>query len=297
MSSVEPNKVLELFGNSTRTDHDWKRVVARQRCPFANTSCFKVRKSNPAISIGTCSVCYGKDRRSIIICPNRFLQRRQVFTDCLHLLTQHDPGNELHVVPEVSIPGGSVDYFVASVKKGKVKDFVAVEFQALDTTGTVWPERQRLLKTFGLKLTRKDVESNKSFGMNWKMTAKTILVQLHHKVDTLEHIGKHFVLVLQDCLLDYLRAQFNFAHLKDVRLGDVMHIHSYALESEGLELQIHLNSRLSTDAAGVARCLGIQADTKVEMEAIVAALEKKISAKTLLTIDAPIASGGEMPTD
>jgi hypothetical protein len=54
---------------------------------------------------------------------------------------------------------------------------------------------------------------------------------------------------------------------------------------------------LSTDAAGVAECLGSQAETKIELETIIAELEKKISAKTLLTIDAPIPPAGEMPTE
>jgi hypothetical protein len=43
--------------------------------------------------------------------------------------------------------------------------------------------------------------------------------------------------------------------------------------------------------------LGIQAETKIELEAIVAELEKKISAKTLLTIDAPTAPAGKLPTE
>jgi hypothetical protein len=297
MARSDSSKVLELFGNSTRRDHAWKTIVNRQWCPFTNTKCFKVRKSDPEVSIGTCSVSYGRGERNVIICPKRFLERRQVFTDCLHLLTQHDPGNELHVVPEVSIPGGSVDYFLVSAKKGKVKDFVAIEFQTLDTTGTVWPERQRLLKLLGLAASKKDIDSAKSFGMNWKMTAKTILVQLHHKVDTLEHIGKHCVLVIQDCLLEYLRSQFNFGHLKGVRVGDSMHIHSYTMENDGGEFKIHLATRMSTDAAGVAQCLGIQADTKIELVAIITELEKKISAKTLLSVDAPIPSVEEMPTE
>ena len=169
---------------------------------------------------------YGRAGRNIIICPNRLLERRQVFIDCMHLLTQHDPGNELHVISEVSIPGGSVDYFLVSVKAGKVKDFVAIEFQTLDTTGTVWPERQRLLKALGIRTGKKAPGALKAFGMNWKMTAKTILVQLHHKVDTLEHVGKHFVLVIQDCLLEYLRRQFNFGHIKGVRIGDALHLHA-----------------------------------------------------------------------
>jgi len=287
MARVNTNKVLELFGYSTRKAHNWPPIVGRQWCPFSNAKCFKVRKSAPDISIGTCSIRYGRDEQDIVICPNRMLERRQVFTDCLHLLTQHDPGNELHVVPEVSIPGGSVDYFLASVKKSKVRDFVAIEFQTIDTTGTIWPERQRLLKLLGFDVPKKDVNSGKPFGMNWKMTAKTILVQLHHKVDTLEHIGKHFALVIQDCLLNYLRSQFNFAYLKDVRVGDPMHIHSYKLEEAAGKFSIQLDTRFSTDAAGVAECLGILAETKVTLESIVKELERKISAKTLLTVELP----------
>lgn len=297
MAHSDTSKVLELFGNSTRQNHDWPKIVRRQWCPFTNTKCFKVRKSDPDVSIGTCTLRYGKECQDVIICPNRMLERRQVFTDCLHLLTQHDPGNELHIVPEVSIPGGSVDYFLVSAKKAKVKDFVAVEFQTLDTTGTVWPERQRLLREIGLRVLNKDTDSEKPFGMNWKMTAKTILVQLHHKADTLEHISKRLVLVIQDCLLAYLRSEFNFAHLKDVRVGDTMHIHSYKLEETDGEFTMQLDSRVSTDAAGVAECLGIQAETKIELETIVAELERKISARTLLTLDAPMASAEAMPTE
>lgn len=297
MPHSDSNKVLELFGCSTRTSQDWPSLVLAQRCPFTNTKCFKVRKSEPSISIGTCTLLYGKSQRPVIICPNRLLQRRQVFTDCFHLLTQHTPGNELHVLPEISIPGGSVDYFLASVKKGKVKDFVAIEFQTLDTTGTVWPERQRLLRDFGLKVRAKDAASKKPFGMNWKMTAKTILVQLHHKVDTLEHLGKRFVLVIQDCLLDYLRREFNFAHLTDVRIGDTMHIHSYRLDQERSDNPIQLNTRLSTDAQGIADCLGILAETKVELETIVAELEQKISANTLLAAEGPLAIAEQLPTE
>ncbi len=215
----------------------------------------------------------------------------------MHLLTQHDPGNELHVVSEVSIPGGSVDYFLVSVKAGKVKDFVAIEFQTLDTTGTVWPERQRLLKALGIRTRAKGPGLRKAFGMNWKMTAKTILVQLHHKVDTLEHVGKHFVLVIQDCLLDYLRREFNFSHLKGVRIGDAMHIHSYAMEERDGEFRMQLDTRLSTDAAGVAKCLGIQADTKIELEAIIGELEKRISTKTVFSIESPILPPGKVLTE
>lgn len=298
MAGEKRSKVAELFGQATGKHQAWGDILEKQWCPFTNTKCFKVRKSNPEISIGTCTVRYGKESRDIIIiCPKRLLERRQVFMDCLHLLSQHEPGNELHVVPELSIPGGSVDYFLASVKKGRVRDFVAIEFQTLDTTGTLWPERQRFLKGLGFKVARKDVSSAKTFGMNWKMTAKTILVQLHHKVETLEHLNKRFAVVIQDCLLEYLRAQFNFDHIQGVRDGDTMHIHSYKLTGAASDLRIELDQRLSTDARGVAECLGVQAETRIELQVIIAELEKKISAKTLLTIDAPLPPAEEMPVE
>jgi hypothetical protein len=197
---MSTNKVIEIFGVSAKRTKgvDWSRVARRQWCPYLDRKCLKNRKSQPEVSIGTCTVQYGKDGRHLLICPFRFLERRQVFTDCLQLLTLHEPGNELHVVPELSIPGGSVDYVLASVKGGKVMDFVGVELQTLDTTGTVWPARQRLLEEKGVRVPAGDLASRKSFGMNWKMTAKTILVQLHHKVQTFEHIGKHLALIVQN---------------------------------------------------------------------------------------------------
>ena len=281
------NKVLELFGYSTRSKKIsiWEKIIEDQNCPFTNTRCFKVRKSQPNISIGTCTVRYGKDAKDVIICPNRLLEKKQVFTDCIQLLTLHEPGNEFHVVSEISIPGGSVDYFMVSAKNGKVRDFVAIEFQTLDTTGTVWPERQRLLDELGLQGGLDGATSSKPFGMNWKMTAKTILVQLHHKIETLEHFNKHLVLVIQDYLLSYMSGEFNFGHLHEpARIGDSMHIHAYELNQNNDTFHIELTRRLSTDTEGIATCLGLQAEAKIELNHIIAELENKISSETLLTL-------------
>ncbi len=146
------SKVLEFFGESTQniSKATIEDKLGNQICPFTSNRCFKVRKSEPEISIGTCTVKYGKEEKDIIICPHRLLQKKQVFVDCVHLLTKHEPGNEFHLVSEVGVPGGSVDYILVSARNGKVKDFVGVEFQTLDTTGTVWPERQRLLNDYSI---------------------------------------------------------------------------------------------------------------------------------------------------
>jgi hypothetical protein len=275
----------ELYGQAIfEQDVEWQRVVEHQMCPFLHRTCLKTRKSAPEQTIGTCTVTYGKTAQPIVICPHRLLERKQIFTDCLHLLTTHEPGNELHIVPEVRIPGGNVDYFLVSVHEQKVKDFVGIELQTIDTTGTVWPFRQRFLHAKGVEVEEGSIESKKSFGMNWKMTAKTILVQLHHKIETFEHINKHLVLVIQDCLLEYMRGAFSFEHITDARVGDSMHFHAYTLTQQDDRKKLSLQTRQSPDAEGIAICLGLQIPANVELAELIAQLEAKISDETMFTI-------------
>jgi len=281
------SKVVELFGHSTASaDEKWRTIIRQQQCPYLNKTCYKVRKSDSKTSIGSCTVLYGATKAEpIVICPTRLIERRQIFVDCLHLFTTHEPGNELHIIPEVSIPGGSVDFFLVSAFERRVRDFVGIELQTLDTTGSVWPERERLLKELGVPRGDQAEKSKKMFYMNWKMTAKTILVQMHHKVRTFEHVNKKLVLVTQDKLMDYMTREFDFGHLSSPpKVGDSIHFHSYRLARHASgAYRLTLESRLSTDADGVARCLGLQAEARVELEEIVRALEAKISPETLFT--------------
>lgn len=276
-------KVVELFGVSTANqDAKWEEILKKQICPFTKKRCYKVRKSEPSISIGTCTVRYGSDNVPVIICPNRLLQKRKVFMDCLHLLQLHQPGNDIHVVPEITVPGGSIDYIIASVKNGKVVDFVGVEFQTLDTTGTVWPQRQKFLKDKGFEVAEPDM--TKSYGMNWKMTAKTILIQLHHKVDTFEHLNKHLVLIIQDSFFDYMKKEFSFEGINNPALvGDSFQFHSYSVTGT-VEFSLSLKERMSTNSDGIAKCLGLNAEAKVELVSILQAIEQKLSDDTLLKI-------------
>ncbi len=279
------SKIVELFAYPVaRTQLDWHNIIERQFCPYTQKKCFKVRKSDPNVSIGTCIVEYGKDSEDIIICPHRLLQNNQIFFDCLHLLTLHQPGNELHIVPEVSIPGGSVDYFLVSTDNNrKVKDFVGIELQTIDTTGTVWPEREMVLYDKGLIPTKPAI--GKTFGMNWKMTAKTILIQLHHKIQTFQSINKYLVLVVQNPLLEYIKREFSFSHISsEARLGDPMHFHSYSYLKDNELYKIKFQHRYSTDSAGIATLLGLNANANIELKEITAILESKISDSTILPL-------------
>ena len=68
--------VVELFGYSAEKQRrDWSRVVQAQRCPFLGKKCYKVRKSDPDTSIGSCTVLYGRRQEPVIICPTRLTER------------------------------------------------------------------------------------------------------------------------------------------------------------------------------------------------------------------------------
>lgn len=66
------------------------------------------------------------------------------------------------------------------------------------------------------------------------MTAKTILVQLHHKVQTFERINKHIVLAVQDVFMEYVQREFSFGHIQQANSRDPMQIHTYRLDQENL---------------------------------------------------------------
>lgn len=269
------SKISEFFGLFCRdASLDFKHAMELQICPYTQGVCTKMRKSDPEVKIGTCSVQYQKQH--IIICPFRLLEHNQIFVDCLHLLTMHEPGNELYLVPEVQIPGGHVDYFLVSAKDKKVKDFVGIELQTMDTTGTVWPERQKFLYEQGIEAYQETPNKKKSFGMNWKMTLKTILIQMHHKSETFEYLNKHLVLIIQKPLYEHMKSDFNFSKIEGVRLGDPVHIHSYLFEEKENKLSLSLHTRVSTDSAGIADCLGLNAQSRVELQDLIRVLEPKL---------------------
>lgn len=148
------------------------------------------------------------------------------------------------------MPGGSVDYFiVAANDEDEILDYAGVEIQSLDTTGSggIWDARQDLL--------RGELGSSYSYGINWKMSAKTILVQMHHKAAAFEALGKKLVLVVQNRFFDYMAREFQTDRLHAADSKDSAHFHIYDAVLLGSQLRIVLSERKSTDVLGVERML------------------------------------------
>ena len=119
--------------------------------------------------------------------------------------------------------------------------------------------------------------------MNWRMTAKTTLVQLHHKAETFELLNKRLVLVVQDEFLKYLKREFQFDHLESARLGDTVHFHAYVVSDIEHNVELSLGERISTDSNGIATSLGRRAEAGVELRDIMEQIKAKISTDNVFT--------------
>jgi hypothetical protein len=276
---VSPNAplpvVTELFGVATSSNPNWKRVIAACECPFVGAKCDKTRKSDSTIAIGVCSV-----RRPVgqplVICPRR-LREPQIFDDCVALLDRHQPGNELRIVKEVPVIGGSVDFLLVSVSKGRAVDFVGIELQSLDTTQSVWSARQNFLGGLGLAQTERV-----KLGINWKMSAKTILMQIHHKVAAFEDVGRRLVLVIQTPFLEYMTANFDFGHLTEPAApSDSVHFHSYDLQPTRKGFSLGLARTLSTSSEGVRQALNAKQMESATEEAMLDLLTSRLDGGVL----------------
>jgi hypothetical protein len=63
-----------------------------------------------------------------------------------------------------------------------------------------------------------------------------------------------------------------------------MHFHAYNLKSGDDGHRLELVKRLSTDTEGIATCLGLQSEAKVELEVILRSIENKITSRTLFDL-------------
>jgi uncharacterized metal-binding protein len=79
--------------------------------------------------------------------------------------------------------------------------------------------------------------------------------------------------------------EFSFDHLNIARISDPMHFHAYKLNPVKNGHRLMLAERLSTDTDGIAKCLGLQEEAKVDLEIVLRLIEQKITEKTRFSIE------------
>lgn len=191
-------KIVEFFGYSPR-DCSAQAISARNglACPFVGAKCGKTL-SDGLVS-GACTV---KQVNSvpIVCCPKRlYAGDYRILRDIAASVFGGDTPFSLGNVPtepptrerviafgsqaggEVKLPpvggrgGFFVDWILALVAvDGRLKEFVAVEVQSIDTTGNYRREREAYLEAM-------DAPSPSKAGINWENVNKRILPQLIYK--------------------------------------------------------------------------------------------------------------------
>lgn len=168
-------------------------------CPFINDRCTK-HLNDGSIS-GVCSMVTAREPAPIITCPNRlygndyailsevaeaaFGSGHRILHPSEFRSASHDGRNVVafgqNYGGELRLPmrgrAGSyyVDWILAHISAdGGLAEFVAIEVQAIDTTGTYRPEVQILREG------TREIQRSKA-GMNWENVNKRILPQIIYK--------------------------------------------------------------------------------------------------------------------
>lgn len=281
-------KIEELFG--VRLDDNREELlinhIIQQTCPYDRMKkCSKARKGQSDISIGTCSVNFDGLDQPIIICPKVFSGRACVFRDCAKLLQSDLEASEIVVVPEVSVTSGRVDYCLAARDSfGNLTDYVGIEIQSLDTNGSLWDIRQQELLRLGLKVEKANSVSSTPT-VNWRMSAKTILVQIMQKSEVFHQINKILVLVCQKPFFDFMKANFNFQGVHQACLDDTLHFHIYDYVSKKDGLELECSEKLSADIETIRSFLLLDAK-KPDLDRFIAdSIDKRSKSDGAFSID------------
>ena len=267
MPESPKKRPAEFYGEFVEDTSSAELMAAfvAEHCPFIHARCKKLRKSNSSQTIGTCTITYQKAH--LIICPKRFLQAQQIFLDCVQLLNGK---GRYYVIPEVGMPGGNIDYFLIVRQDDEIKDYLGIEIQSLDTTssGKIWDARVDAVNGV--------IRNSYNFGINWKMSAKTILMQMHHKAPAFEQLGKKLVLVIQTEFLNYIEREFRSGHLRNADFTDAIRFHGYNCVNLGNNLSIVKVIEKSTNADGIERMLGGKVTDTITNSSVINRLQAKM---------------------
>jgi len=159
--------------------------------------------------MGVCSVQY--NNQIVAICPRRFLQDGIVFKD----IADHYFGtrNDLLVFSEVGLRGlGSFDFVIVKHKplSNDIEDFVAVEFQTDQTTGT-----GKLVQALEDYLREGTFEGRAyGFGLNTYDTLKRAFTQILNKGIVLEQWQQKVYWVFQEPVYQNYTSRYNLGEMR-----------------------------------------------------------------------------------
>lgn len=203
------------------------------QCPFIKSRCPKRSTQLPDEPYPICSLWRGTGPKTdpqkdlIFVCPKRFYAVDFLTEVIKHCWAGDAPENPM-VAPEVKMEGfGNVDFVIADVgQDGEVEQFLSVELQAIDITGSAFKAYQALRAG-------EDLEKKPTYGFNWDNVYKRYITQLIRKGYFHHHWKSKIVAVIPEQVYEYIKGRAGFMRSPDVKSPDVNIIFmTYCLEAD-----------------------------------------------------------------
>lgn len=198
--------VCEILGQPAKQMQN--PVNADYECPYVNSTCTK-RSQRSSGPFPCCSV-FRRDKNGtstpIVVCPKRFYQA-DIFHDVIKNCWVGDtPANPVFVHEVKMGSVGNVDMVIADLSEDneQVKNFISIELQAIDITGSYEP-------AYSAIVLNKSLDKRPVYNFNYRNVQKRFVTQLVDKGFFHHHWGTKIVAVVQDVIFDKLKEKINFA--------------------------------------------------------------------------------------
>ena len=184
-------------------------------CPFVRTRCSKRSAFLQSEPYPICSIWRGRGADPIddliCVCPKRFYAV-DFLNDVVANCWPGEPPKNPQIAHEVKMKGfGNVDFVLADVDSdGSIGQFLSVELQAIDITGSVMPAYLALKE--GAELDRRP-----TYGLNWDNVYKRYITQLIRKGYFHHHWKTKIVAVIQDQIYRNIVERADFMRSENVK--------------------------------------------------------------------------------
>jgi len=224
--SVDPTTIIgEILGEPAGEMRN--PVNADYQCPFVNAECVK-RSQRTSGPYPVCSIWHGaRDRRLICLCPKRFFEV-DFLKDVIDNCWIGEPPANPRIAHEVQMSKfGTVDFVIADIDEStdSVREFVSVELQAVDISGSVEP-------AYSAVVSNQLLEKRPSFGINWANVRKRYINQLINKGIYHHHWKTRIISVIQTPLYNKFREAIQFDELPPSSESSNVVFMTYDFQSE-----------------------------------------------------------------
>lgn len=211
-----PEKIIgEILGR--RAIKGANPAASDFHCPYIQSRCPKRSTQLPQEPYPVCTLWRRSDKEPdpnndlIFVCPKRFYAVDFLTEVIDHCWPGNKPKNPM-VAPEVKMAGfGNVDFVIADVQEnGEIEQFLSVELQAIDITGSVFKAYEAIREGV-------DLEKRPTYGLNWDNVYKRYVTQLIRKGYFHHHWNSKIVAVIPEQVYQYITGRADFMRSPDVK--------------------------------------------------------------------------------